>query len=212
MAKNWWKFGLCIFAGLGIGYVAGVKTTRDRAEKEKEQAIESIREIYRSDRKAKHSKKEQKAPERVEPSTKTSIQMEQLSKRKERADEAMKRYSGMPPALEDEPEDEDDDNRIADDPDYIHVVDEFPEDDGYADEVLAYYQDGVLAYAVSGMRIPDNEVAVLVGEKNLKKLEDDADCNQIYVVNNLYQKHYTVIFRYEEWAQVVKEEPYKAKL
>lgn len=217
-AKTWFGYGMCIFGGLGIGYLVGVKLTKDKAEEEYEQKIEDIREIYRNDRKASAPKKkgpEVKPSERPEITTKTSIQMERLSEKKEKAEEAANRYSksfkpaskpGLPP---EEPDDDEEEEK--DWADYIHLVDEFPDDSPYRNEVLKYYADGVLAYQVQGSRIEDKEIPHLVGEENLKLLEQD-DCNVIYVRNDLYKINYTVIFCYEEWAKVVEEEPYKAEI
>lgn len=217
-AKKWLSYGLCIFSGLGVGYLVGVKLTKDKAEEEYEQKIEDIREIYRNDRKASAPKKKEakeQPSERPEVTTKTSIQMEKLSEKKEKAEEAANRYSksfkpaqkpGLPP---EEPDDDDEEEK--DWSDYIHLVDEFPEDSPYRSETLKYYADGVLAYQVPGNRVEDKEIPHLIGEENLKLLEQD-DCNEIKVRNDLYQINYTVIFCYEEWAQVVEEEPYKAEI
>lgn len=216
--NNWWKYGLCVFGGLGVGYIVGVKLTKDKADVELEEKIADIREIYRNDRKAKTPKKkeEEKAPaDRPEVTTKTSIQMERLSQKKEKAEEASNRYSksfkpDKKPGVVEEPEDEDDDES-KDWKDYIHLVDEFPDDSPYRGEVLKYYADGVLAYEGTGGKVEDKDIPHLIGEDNLKLLEQD-DCNVIYVRNDLFQINYTVIFCYEEWAQVVEEEPYKAEI
>ena len=96
MAANWWKYGLCVFGGLGIGYAVGVKITRNKAEEEMEQKISDIREIYRNDRrsaKPEKPKKEEKEPEKPEIQTKTSIDIQRLSQKKERAEEAANKYS-----------------------------------------------------------------------------------------------------------------------
>lgn len=219
-ANKWLGYGLCIFGGLGVGYLVGVKLTKDKAEEEYEQKIEDIREIYRNDRKANAPKK--KEPEKTpaadapEVTTKTSIQMEKLSQKKEKAEEAANRYSkafkpDKKPGLPPEEPDDDDEEEEKDWSDYIHVVDEFSEDSPYRNETLKYYADGVLAYQVQGSRIDDKEIPHLIGEENLKLLEQE-DCNVIYVRNDLYQINYTVIFCYEEWAQVAAEEPYKAEI
>lgn len=219
-AKTWLGYGLCIFGGLGVGYLVGVKLTKDKSEEEYEQKIEDIREMYRNDRKAaavsKKKKTEEQPSDRPEVTTKTSIQMEKLSKKKEMAEEAANRYSksfrpDKKPGLPPEEPDDDDDEEEKDWSDYIHVVDEFPEDSPYRSETLKYYADGVLAYQVQGKRVEDKEIPHLVGEENLKLLEQD-DCNVIYVRNDLYQINYTVIFCYEEWSQVTEEEPYKAEI
>lgn len=219
MAANWWKYGLCVFGGLGIGYVVGVKVTKNRAEEETEQKIADIREIYRNDRRAKGPKKEEKPEnERPEVAAKTSIDTEKLSERRNKAEQAENRYGqAFKPAekpdiskrvaVEEEKPEEPDENWE----DYIHVVSEFPEDSTYRQEVLCYYMDGVLAYQINGKKISKEDVKHYVGEDTLKLLEEDS-CNQLYVRNDLYRIDYTIIFRYEEWAQVVEEEPYKAEL
>ena len=51
MSGNWWKFGLAALGGAGVGYAVGVKLTRDKAQKERDADIESIRELYRESRK-----------------------------------------------------------------------------------------------------------------------------------------------------------------
>ena len=71
--------------------------------------------------------------------------------------------------------------------------------------------DGVLAYQVSGKKVPDEDIKHLVGEETLELLKEDS-CNQVFVRNDLYRIDYTIIFRYDEWAKVVEEEPYKAEL
>ena len=48
-------------------------------------------------------------------------------------------------------------------------------------------------------------------EEALKRLEAD-DCNEVLVANDLYRINYTIIFRYQEYAEVLEEEPYKASL
>lgn len=209
MAKNWWKYGLCIFGGLGVGYLAGVKLTKDKAEAEYEQKIDDIREVYRNGRKAKTPKKKDVEMERPEVSTKTSIQMEKLSEKKEKADKAAKRYSGNFEEPKEQPKEAKEDDE--DWSDYIHIVDEFHEDSDYGTEVLDYYSDGVLAYDTTGQKISDEDIQHLVGEGALRRLEAD-DCNEVFVVNDLYRINYTIIFRYQEYAEVLEEEPYKASL
>lgn len=217
MAASWWKYGLCVFGGLGVGYAVGVKLTKDKAEAEIEEKIADIREIYRNDRKAKAPAKKKEAEPvsaRPEVTTKTSIQMERLSEKKDKADEASNRYSksfkpDKKPGTEEEEEETDEEKK--DWKDYIHLVDEFTDDSPYRSEVLKYYADGVLAYEGTGGRVEDKDIPHLIGEDNLKLLEQD-DCNSICVRNDLFQINYTVIFCYEEWAQVVEEEPYKAEI
>ena len=219
MAANWWKYGLCVFGGLGVGYAVGVKLTKDKAEEEYKQKIDGIREMYRNDRKAAASKKkktEEQPSDRPEITTKTSIQMERLSEKKEKAQEASNRYSksfksDKKPGITEKQDDEEIDDEKKDWKDYIHLVDEFTDDSPYRSEVLKYYADGVLAYESTGGRVEDKDISHLVGEDNLKLLEQD-DCNSICVRNDLFQINYTVIFCYEEWAQVKEEEPYKAEI
>ena len=220
MAANWWKYGLCVFGGLGVGYVVGVKITKNRAEEETSQKIMSIREIYRNDNRAKSPKKEEKPePERPDVSTKTSIDTEKLSERRNKADKAEERYGQAF-----KPEVKPDIRRVSsevpeeepDDPDqnwdsYIHVVSEFPEDSTHKQEVLRYYMDGVLCYQISGQRFTDKEIEQRIGEDNLKLLEEDGR-NELLVQNDLYGIDYTIIFSYDEWAKVVEEEPYKETL
>lgn len=218
MAASWWKYGLCVFGGLGVGYAVGVKITKDRAEKEKEQEIADIREIYRNDRKAKAPKKQESnsVSEQPEIQTKTSIQMEKLSKKKDKAMQAANKYSKTfddehKPGLEEEPDDEELDEEKKDWKDYIHLVDEFPDDSSYREDTLKYYADGVLAYESPGGRVADEDIPHLIGEDNLRLLERD-ECNMIKIQNELYHINYTVIFCYESWAEVVEEEPYKELL
>ena len=213
MAKNWWKYGLCVFGGLGVGYLVGVKITKDKAEAEYDQKIEDIREVYRNSRKAKAPKKKPDVEmERPEVTTKTSIQMEKLSEKKDKAEKATKRYSGNYDEPKDEPEETPEEEEKSENwEDYIHIVDEFPEDSDYRSEVLDYYSDGVLAYDVTGQKIADEDIPHLVSEEALKRLEAD-DCNEVFVANDLYRINYTIIFRYQEYAEVLEEEPYKASL
>lgn len=218
MAASWWKYGLCIFGGLGVGYIVGVKLTKDKAEKEYESKIDDIREIYRNDRRANAPKKneEKKTDNQPEMTTKTSIQMEKLSQKREKADNVLKTYGKAFEENKRPDSDASEEVEETEEPkdnwsDYVHIVDEFPEDTDYRDEVLDYYSDGVLAYDITGQRIPDNEVKHYVGEKALQLLEAD-DCNEVLVMNDLYRINYTIIFRYQEYAQVLEEEPYKAEL
>lgn len=213
MAKNWWKYGLCVFGGLGVGYMVGVKITKDKAESEYDQKIEDIREVYRNSRKTKAPKKKPDVEmERPEVTTKTSIQMEKLSEKKDKAEKATKRYSGNYDEPKEEPEETPEEEEKAENwADYIHIVDEFQEDSDYRSEVLDYYSDGVLAYDVTGQKITDEDIPHLVGEEALKRLEAD-DCNEVFVANDLYRINYTIIFRYQEYAEVLEEEPYKASL
>ena len=217
MAASWWKYGLCIFGGLGVGFAVGVRTAKNKAEKEKEEEIAEIREIYRNDRKAKAPKEKQK-PEAEKPEviTKTSINMEKLSEKKKNATEALRRYSGKPeepeaPAAEEEKEEEPEkqSNNMKD---YIHVSKEEPEDCDYQEEILNYYSDGVVTRYPSDMRLDDNEITNLIGGEETLKLLDDDDCNQVYVVNDLYHLKYIIIFQYPTWAQKTDEEPYKKEL
>ena len=219
MAASWWKYGLCVFGGLGVGYVVGVKITKNRAEEETEQKIADIREIYRNDRRAKAPKKEAK-PETEQPEimTKTSIDTVKLSERRNKAEQAVEHYGAAckpseKPSIQKRVSSEEEDPSEIDDNwgDYIHVVSEFPEDSTHRQEVLRYYYDGVLAYQVSGKRLTDKEIEQRIGEENLKLLEDDG-CNEIYVQNDLYGIDYTIIFSYDEWSKVIEEEPYKAEL
>ena len=214
MAANWWKYGLCIFGGLGIGYVAGVRLTRSKADEYADQRIADIREMYRNERKAE--KKEQPKEEesqKPEITTKTSIQTERLSEKKARAEEAENRYSKAfksdpkPDIVNKDSQDDD----IEDWSQYIHLVDEFPEDSTYQEETLKYYADGVVTYSVSNKKMDDDDIAHRIGEENLKLLDSD-DCNEIHIRNDLYGIDYTIIFVYEEWAEVVGEEPYKAEI
>lgn len=213
MAKNWWKYGLCVFGGLGVGYMVGVKITKDKAESEYDQKIEDIREVYRNSRKTKAPKKKPDVEmERPEVTTKTSIQMEKLSEKKDKAEKATKRYSGNYDEPKEEPEETPEEKEKAENwEDYIHIVDEFPEDSDYRSEVLDYYSDGVLAYDVTRQKITDEDIPHLVGEEALKRLEAD-DCNEVFVANDLYRINYTIIFRYQEYAEVLEEEPYIASL
>lgn len=223
MAANWWKYGLCVFGGLGIGYAVGVKITRNKAEEEMEQKISDIREIYRNDRrsaKPEKPKKEEKEPEKPEIQTKTSIDIQRLSQKKERAEEAANKYSkAFKPETKPGMEEEVDADSVAEEPerdwsDYIHIVDEFPEDidPPYRDEVLNYYADGVVTRNPSDQRLTDEEILHLIGgNETLQRLDED-DCNEVRVMNDLYRINYTIIFRYREWAEVVEEEPYKATL
>lgn len=213
MAKNWWKYGLCVFGGLGVGYMVGVKITKDKAESEYNQKIEDIREVYRNSRKAKAPKKKPDVEmERPEVTTKTSIQMEKLSEKKDKAEKAAKRYSGNYDEPKEEHEEQPEEEEKSENwEDYIHIVNEFPEDTDYRSEVLDYYSDGVLAYDVTGQKITDEDIPHLVGEEALKRLEAD-DCNEVFVANDLYRINYTIIFRYQEYAEVLEEEPYKASL
>ena len=211
MAKNWWKYGLCVFGGLGIGYLAGVKIPRDKAETEYDRKVEDIRELYRNNRKASAPKKKPEAEiSQPEVTTKTSIQMEKLSEKKEKAEKAMQRYSGLPTEPK-EPEASAEEEPSENWNDYLHMVDEFPEDSDYRSQVLDFYSDGVLAYDVTGQRIADEDIPHLIGEEALRRLEED-DCNEVLVANDLYRINYTIIFRYQEYAEVLKEEPYKASL
>lgn len=219
MAASWWKYGLCVFGGLGIGYAVGVKITKNRTEEETEQKIADIREIYRNDRRAKAPKKEdKKETEAPEVATKTSIDTEKLSERRNKAEQAVQRY-GKASNIEEKPniikrvssETEEPDDVDKDWNSYIHVVSEFPEDSTNRQEVLRYYMDGVLAYSVSGERLTDKEIEQRIGEETLKLLEED-NCNEIRVRNDLYGIDYTIIFSYDEWAKVIEEEPYKAEL
>jgi hypothetical protein len=219
MAASWWKYGLCVFGGLGVGYVVGVKITKNRAEEEIEQKIADIREIYRNDRRSKAPKKEEKKEtESPEITTKTSIDTEKLSARRNKAEQAEKHY-GQAFKPSEKPdinkrvssEDPDPDELDEDWDQYIHVVPEFPEDSTHRQEVLMYYMDGVLAYQVSGQRLTDKEIRQYIGEDNLKMLEDDG-CNKLYVQNDLYGIDYTILFSYDEWAKVIEEEPYKETL
>ena len=218
----WWKYGLCVFGGIGVGYAVGVKITKDRAEKEKEEEIDKIREIFRSDvRKSKPivRKESDSTMPKPEIETKTSIQMEKLSAKKDKADQAKHSYSKAfeetpkPGTKEDIPEEEEapDGKHSADWHDYIHLVKEFPQDSTYTDIVLNYYADGVVTESINDRKWTDQEIAERIGEDNLKLLEED-DCNEIYVVNDLYLANYTIIFRYQEWPEVVEEEPYKEDL
>ena len=213
MAKNWWKYGLCVFGGLGVGYMVGVKITKDKAESEYDQKIEDIREVYRNSRKTKAPKKKPDVEmERPEVTTKTSIQMEKLSEKKDKAEKATKRYSGNYDEPKEEPKETPEEKEKAENwEDYIHIVDEFPEDSDYRSEVLDYYSDGVLAYDVTRQKITDEDIPHLVGEEALKRLEAD-DCNEVFVANDLYRINYTIIFRYQEYAEVLEEEPYIASL
>lgn len=219
MAANWWKYGLCVFGGLGVGYAVGVKITKNRAEEETEQKIADIREIYRNDRRAKAPKKEEKPKmEQPEITTKTSIDTEKLSDRRNKAEQAEKHYgqafkpSEKPDITERVSSEEEEPNELDENwNDYIHVVSEIPDDSTYRQEVLCYYMDGVLAYQISAKKVPDEDIPHLIGEDTLKLLEEDG-CNQIYVRNDLYHIDYTIIFRYDEWTKVVEEEPYKAEL
>lgn len=217
MASNWWKYGICVFGGLGIGYAVGVKITKNRTEEDIEQKISNIREMYRNDRRAKVSKKEVKADAKQPPemSAKTSIDTERLSERRDKALQAEKQYgkafkpSEKPESkrvvVEEEQKEPDDWN------DYIHVVSEIPEDSTYTQEVLRYYIDGILAYSVSGKKLTDEEIKHRIGEDTLKLLEEDT-CNELFVRNDLYGIDYTIIFSYDKWSEVTKEEPYKAEL
>lgn len=211
---KWWKYGLCVFGGLGIGYLAGVKITKNRAEEEYEAKVADIREIYRNERKAKKPPNKQDEPkmERPDITTKTSIQMEKLSEKKERAEQAEKNY-GKAFDKENKPALKADENDAPEPSykDYIHLVTEFPEDSTYHPETLNYYADGVVTYAVSDKKLTDEEIEERIGEDNLKLLDDDG-INEIHVRNDLYLMDYTIIFRYQEWAEVIEEEPYKAQL
>ena len=218
MATNWWKYGLCIFGGLGIGYAVGVKITKDRAEAEKEEEIVRIRELFRSDvRKSKPVKKESgPVLEKPETEAKTSIQMEKLSEKRDRADQANRKYSSAfdekkKPGIEEEDISSENEKSKADWRDYIHLVKEFPEDSINKEIVLNYYADGVVTESVNDKRWTDQEIEERIGEENLKLLDEDG-CNEIYIVNDLYRVNYTIIFRYQEWSAVVEEEPYKAEL
>lgn len=215
MAKNWWKYGLCVFGGLGVGYIVGVKITKDKAETEYNQKIDDIREVYRNERKAKAPKKKPEVEmDRPDVTTKTSIQMEKLSEKKDKADKAfnaLKKYSGSYDEPKKESEEKPDEEKAENWEDYIHIVDEFPEDSDYRSEILDYYSDGVLAYDVTGQKISDEDISHLVGEEALKRLEEDS-CNEVFVANDLYRINYTIIFRYQEYAEVREEEPYKSSL
>lgn len=212
MAKNWWKYGLCVFGGLGVGYMVGVKITKDKAETEYNQKIDDIREVYRNGRKAKAPKKKPEVEmDRPDVTTKTSIQMEKLSEKKDKAEKAAKRYSGNYDEPKEESEEKPDEEKAENWGDYIHIVDEFPEDSDYRSEILDYYSDGVLAYDVTGQKISDEDISHLVGEEALKRLEEDS-CNEVFVANDLYRINYTIIFRYQEYAEVLEEEPYKSSL
>ena len=220
-AKNWWKYGLCVFGGLGIGYAFGVKITKNKAEEELDQKITDIREIYRNDRKASKPLKKKEAEvktEKPEIQTKTSIDIKKLSEKKERADEAENRYSKAfkadpKPGTESEEDAAEEESAESKNwQDYIHVVDEFPEDCDYQDETLNYYADGVLTRSPSDQRLTDEEAFHLVGGNETLRLLDEDDCNEVFVMNDLYRIKYTIIFRYQEWAEVVEEEPYKATL
>ena len=213
----WWKYGLCGFAGLGVGYLVGVRVTRNKTEEEYEQKIEDIREIYRSDRKKDKpaKKKQEEEPEKNEIVTRTSIDMEKLSERKERAEEALNRYSKAAPKADDSEEKSALDEMIDDAehlPDYIHIVDEIPEDNGYRTEVLKYHSDGVLCYAVKGSMVDEQDIPEMIGDAKVLKRLDADDCNQLYIVNDQWGLNYTIVFVYEPWSMVVKEEPYKAEL
>ena len=93
MAAKWWKYGLCIFGGLGVGYAVGVKITKNKAEEELDQKIQDIREIYRNNRKASKPVKKEEKIEKPEIQAKTSIDIQKLSEKKEQAEEATNRYS-----------------------------------------------------------------------------------------------------------------------
>lgn len=222
MAANWWKYGLCVFGGLGIGYVVGVKITKNKCEEDYENKVADIREIYRNDRKAKKpAKKKEEEPksERPEIQTKTSIDTEKLSERKEKAREAENKYSKAfkpdpKPGTEEEETSEEAPENEQEWLDYIHIVDEFPEDQDppYREETLNYYADGVVTRSPTDQRLTDEECFHLVGgNETLRRLDED-DCNELRVTNDLYRINYTIIFRYQEWAEVVEEEPYKAEL
>lgn len=219
MAASWWKYGLCVFGGLGVGYAVGVKITKNKAEEELEQKITDIRDIYRNDRKtSKPVKKKEEPTEKPEIQTKTSIDIQKLSEKKERAEEAANKYSKAfkpdpkPGTEEDTAEEPGEENDEGNWMDYIHVVQEFPEDCDYRDEILNYYADGVVTRSPSDQRLTDEECFHLIGGNETLRLLDEDDCNQVYVMNDLYRIKYTIIFRYQEWAEVVKEEPYKATL
>lgn len=222
MAANWWKYGLCVFGGLGVGYAVGVKITRNKAEEEIEQKITDIREIYRNDRKASKpvsKKKEEPKAEKPEIQTKTSIDIQKLSEKKERAEEAANKYSKAfkadpKPGTEETESAEDSQEESSEQEwlDYIHVVKEFPEDCDYRDETLNYYADGVVTRSPSDQRLTDEEAFHLIGGNETLRLLDEDDCNEVLVMNDLYRIKYTIIFRYQEWAEVVEEEPYKATL
>lgn len=216
MAAKWLKYGLCIFGGLGIGYVVGVKITKNKAEEEIDQKIRDIREIYRNERKAsKPVKKKEEVVDKPDLQAKTSIDIQRLSEKKERAEEAMNKYSkAFKPEPKENQESEDKDEKSDDDDwlDHIHIVDEFPEDCEYRGEVLNYYSDGVVTRSPSDQRLTDEECFHLIGGNETLRRLDEEDCNQVLVLNDIYEIKYTVIYRYQEWAKVVEEEPYKATL
>lgn len=216
---TWWKYGLCVFGGLGIGYVVGTRVAKNRCEDEYESKIEDIREIYRNKRKAtKPAKKKEPESERPEIATKTSIDVEKLSQRKERAREAENVYSKAfkptpKPGTEEEELPEENDDQSDEWLKRIHVVNEFPQDCDYRDETLKYYSDGVVTRVPNDQeKLTDEQLFHLIGgNETLRKLDEDG-CNEVYVINDLYKIKYTIIYCYDEWANVVEEEPYKAEL
>ena len=221
MAANWWKYGLCVFGGLGVGYIVGVKITENKAEEEYEQKISDIREIYRNDRRAKAPKKEKEPePEKPEITTKTSIQMEKLSEKKNKAEQAMGTYSKpFKPDSKPGTDEEDIPETPAPKPgpgiklpEHIHLVEDFPDDNEYPVEVLKYHSDGILSRSVNGSMVDDEDIPEMIGNPDVLKLLDEEECNQIKIVNDTWGLNYTIIFVYEPWSKIEEEEPYRKQL
>lgn len=215
---NWWKYGLCVFGGLGVGYAVGVRLTKDRAEAEVERKIADIREIYRNDRKTTSAKKKPAAEtqpkiDELDITSKTSIDMALLSEKRAQAAQARNKYSE---AFKDKDKpvvksDEEIDKEMEEDwSSLIQVVPKIPDDSPNRKETLKYYQDGIVAYAVNGAALNDQEIKERIGEEALR-LFDHGGYNQVYVQNNALGIDYTILFDYNEYAQVIAEEPYKAE-
>lgn len=206
MSGNWWKFGLAALGGAGVGYAVGVKLTRDKAQKERDADIESIRELYRESRKKALRKDEPKKKQKQEIENKTSLQVTKLSEKKDEARDAAKVYHKSLDGLEDQKKE------VPLEKDYLHIVDDVPDNTDFTTQQLTYFAgDSTLAYTISGGRVPEDDIDSMVGVENIQKFELD-DVYDMYIQNDLRRTYYVIQYDPRKYLDIVKEEPYKGEL